>query len=80
MQNQFTKLYLEFPPVQQDKTTGRLVRHSGAYHRAAFWAGYDGLKGGIYGADQTAVGAAFRAGQAYRTAVDTGRLDPLPTK
>lgn len=78
--HQFTKHYLASPPVHQDKTTGQVVRHSGSYHRAAFWAGYDLVKGGVYGPDKTAVGAAYRAGQAYRKQVDAGRLAPLPTK
>lgn len=78
--HQFTKHYLAAPPVQVDKVSGQVVRHRGASHRCAFWAGYDLIKGGPYGPDNTAVGQAWKAGQAYRKAVDTGRLDPLPTK
>lgn len=66
------------PPVMVSRTTGDTIRHGGGSHRCAFWAGYDNLSGGVYGPDNTAAGRAYRAGAAYRRAVDAGRRDPLP--
>ena len=66
------------PPVIASRTDGTLIRHGGGSHRCAFWAGYDGLTGGVYGPDNTAAGRAYRAGAAYRRAVDSGRRPALP--
>ena len=68
------------PPVITDRVNGEIVRHGGSQGRSAFWAGYDGLVGGIYNRPnrKTAVGSAYAAGKAYRKAVDAGRRPALP--
>lgn len=65
------------PPVMADVNTGETIRHGGSSHRCYFWAGYDGLKGGIF----PGVGgclSAYRAGVAYRKAVNKGARPALP--
>lgn len=68
------------PPVMNDVNTGELIRHGGGSNRCAFWAGYDGIKGALYppARNGSAVDTAYRAGVAYRKAVNAGRRDPLP--
>lgn len=66
------------PPVIASRTTGDIIRHGGGSHRVAFWAGYDGLRGGVHGPGRTAAGLCYRAGAAYRRAVNNGSRDPLP--
>lgn len=68
------------PPVKTSVISGNLERHGGGSHRCAFWAGYDGLKGAIYppARNGSAADTAYRAGVAYRTAVNAGKRAALP--
>jgi hypothetical protein len=70
------------PPVMVSRTSGRAVRHGGSMSRSAFWAGYDGLRGGIFppARNGSAADSAYRAGVAYRKAVDNGTRAGLPTE
>ena len=68
------------PPVMVSRTSGNVVRHGGSMSRSAFWAGYDGLKGGIFPPTRngSASDSAYRAGVAYRKDVVAGVRDALP--
>jgi hypothetical protein len=69
------------PPVIASRTTGDIIRHGGGSTRCNFWAGYDGLVGGIYSNRpnrNTAGGASYAAGRAYRRDVNAGRRPALP--
>lgn len=70
----------DHPPLMVSKTSGATVRHGGSSGRCAFWAGYDGLNGGIYPPTRngSAIDSAYRAGIKYRKAVETGARPALP--
>ena len=67
------------PPVMVSRTNGFIVRHGGSMSRSAFWAGYDGLRGGIFPPPHDSyAGYGYRAGVAYRKAVNAGTRNALP--
>ena len=74
-------LYIDRPPVKTD-LNGDLCRDRGGSHRTFFWAGYDGLKSGLYPPSRNnGLGvSAYRAGIDYRKSVDSGKTPALPNK
>jgi hypothetical protein len=77
--NKVANHYVEHPPVKNGHR-GSLVRWTGSGPRSAFWAGYDGLKGGLWPPTANSIlRDAYDAGKFYRSGADKGILPPLPT-
>lgn len=73
-------LYMTHPPVK-DGPEGSLVRCTGSTTRSAFWAGYDGQKGGLWPPQAASLAReAYDAGVCYRHSAERGMLPALPAE